>query len=66
MNNSYLMLWNDWVIFYVPLGHYMLVHSGVDVLPQGRVTTLISPVRRGVTHTECVYFWYNEGGHNPG
>ncbi|KAF7696752.1 hypothetical protein HF521_005170 [Silurus meridionalis] len=48
------------------MGYYMLAHSGVDVLPQGSVTTLISPVRYGVTHTECVYFWYNMGGHNPG
>ncbi|KAF5896237.1 apical endosomal glycoprotein, partial [Clarias magur] len=48
------------------MGYYMLVHSGVDVLPQGSVTTLTSPVRRGLTHTECVYFWYNMGGHNPG
>ncbi|XP_053334693.1 apical endosomal glycoprotein [Clarias gariepinus] len=48
------------------MGYYMLAHSGMDVLPQGSVTTLTSPVRRGSTHTECVYFWYNMGGHNPG
>ncbi|KAB5549223.1 hypothetical protein PHYPO_G00064910 [Pangasianodon hypophthalmus] len=48
------------------MGYYMLAHSGVDVLPQGSVAILSSPVRRGVTHTECVYFWYYMGGHNPG
>ncbi|KAK7131349.1 hypothetical protein R3I94_016476 [Phoxinus phoxinus] len=47
-------------------GFYMLAHSGVDVLPQGSVTTLTSPVRRGLTHTECVHFWYHTGGENPG
>ncbi|KAK2827613.1 hypothetical protein Q7C36_018539 [Tachysurus vachellii] len=48
------------------MGYYMLAHSGANVLPQGSVTTLNSPVRRGVTHTECVYFWYNMVGQNPG
>ncbi|XP_053504858.1 apical endosomal glycoprotein [Ictalurus furcatus] len=48
------------------MGFYMLAHSGVDVLPQGSVATLNSPVRRGLTHTECVYFWYNMGGDHPG
>lgn len=44
----------------------MLADSSVDVLPQGSVTTLTSPVRRGLTHTECVQFWYHTGGDNPG
>ncbi|XP_050949827.1 apical endosomal glycoprotein [Labeo rohita] len=47
-------------------GFYMLAHSSVDVLPQGSVTTLTSPVRRGVSHTECVHFWYHTGGEKPG
>ncbi|XP_062868168.1 apical endosomal glycoprotein [Trichomycterus rosablanca] len=48
------------------LGHYMFAHSGKAVLPKGSVMTLTSPVRQGVTHTECVYFWYHMTGHNPG
>ncbi|KAK3524127.1 hypothetical protein QTP70_018036, partial [Hemibagrus guttatus] len=48
------------------MGYYMLAHSGLNALPQGSVTTLTSPIRHGVTHTECVHFWYNMGGHNPG
>lgn len=60
------MVWNERVIFYVTSGYYMLAHSGVDDLPQGSVTTLSSPVRHGLTHTECVYFWYHMGGNNPG
>ncbi|KAG1943364.1 MAM and LDL-receptor class A domain-containing protein [Pimephales promelas] len=47
-------------------GFYMLAHSGVDVLPLGSVTTLTSPVRRGLTHTECVQFWYHTGGEKSG
>ncbi|XP_066502340.1 apical endosomal glycoprotein [Hoplias malabaricus] len=48
------------------MGYYMLAHSGVEVLPQGSVMTLSSPVRRGVAHTECVRFWYHTAGPNPG
>ncbi|KAK2872509.1 hypothetical protein Q8A67_022406 [Cirrhinus molitorella] len=47
-------------------GFYMLAHSSSDVLPQGSVTTLTSPVRRGLSHTECVHFWYHTGGDKPG
>ncbi|KAI4877721.1 hypothetical protein NFI96_021978, partial [Prochilodus magdalenae] len=48
------------------MGYYMLAHSGVEVLPQGSLMTLSSPVRSGVAHTECVRFWYHTGGNNPG
>ncbi|TSK72085.1 Glutamine synthetase [Bagarius yarrelli] len=48
------------------IGYYMLAHSGVDDLPRGSVTTLNSPVRRGLTFTECVYFWYTMGGKKTG
>ncbi|XP_051533001.1 apical endosomal glycoprotein [Myxocyprinus asiaticus] len=47
-------------------GFYMLAHSGADVLPLGSVMTLTSPVRCGLSHTECVHFWYHTGGDNPG
>ncbi|XP_051959862.1 apical endosomal glycoprotein [Xyrauchen texanus] len=47
-------------------GFYMLAHSGADVLPLGSVMTLTSPVRSGLSHTECVHFWYYTGGDNPG
>uniref|UniRef100_A0A673IQT5 MAM domain-containing protein n=1 Tax=Sinocyclocheilus rhinocerous TaxID=307959 RepID=A0A673IQT5_9TELE len=47
-------------------GFYMLAHSSSDVLPEGSVTTLTSPVRRGLSHTECVHFWYHTGGEKPG
>ncbi|XP_021324713.2 apical endosomal glycoprotein isoform X2 [Danio rerio] len=47
-------------------GFYMLAHSSVDILPEGSVTTLTSPVRKGLSHTECVHFWYHTGGDKPG
>uniref|UniRef100_A0A9J7XLE9 MAM domain-containing protein n=1 Tax=Cyprinus carpio carpio TaxID=630221 RepID=A0A9J7XLE9_CYPCA len=47
-------------------GFYMLAHSSSDILPEGSVTTLTSPVRRGLSHTECVHFWYHTGGEKPG
>lgn len=53
-------------MIHITSGYYMLAHSGVDVLPQGSVVTLSSPVRHGLTLTECVYFWYHMGGQNPG
>ncbi len=57
MNDMNGMLWP---------GFYMLAHSSSDVLPEGSVTTLTSPVRRGLSHTECVQFWYHTGGEKPG
>ncbi|XP_072518488.1 apical endosomal glycoprotein [Salminus brasiliensis] len=48
------------------MGYYMLAHSSVEVLPQGSVMTLTSPVRHGVASSQCLYFWYHTGGDNPG
>ncbi|XP_026859460.2 apical endosomal glycoprotein [Electrophorus electricus] len=48
------------------MGYYMLAHSSVEVLPQGSVMTLTSPLHQSVGHTECVHFWYHTGGQNPG
>ncbi|XP_022532230.2 apical endosomal glycoprotein [Astyanax mexicanus] len=47
-------------------GYYMLAHSGVEVLPEGSVMTLTSPLGHNVAFTECVRFWYHTGGDNPG
>ncbi|XP_030625025.1 apical endosomal glycoprotein isoform X2 [Chanos chanos] len=47
-------------------GYYMMIHSGTETLPQGSVSTLTSPVHRGVDYTECLQFWYYMGGDNPG
>ena len=44
----------------------MMADSDVEILPQGSVATLTSPVRVGVAQTECVHFWYHMGGENPG
>uniref|UniRef100_A0AAY5KGB2 MAM domain-containing protein n=1 Tax=Esox lucius TaxID=8010 RepID=A0AAY5KGB2_ESOLU len=48
------------------LGYYMMVDSDVEILPEGSVAALTSPVHIGVARTECVYFWYHMGGENPG
>eukprot|EP00063_Salmo_salar_P009287 XP_013984122.1 PREDICTED: apical endosomal glycoprotein isoform X2 [Salmo salar] len=48
------------------MGYYMMADSDVEILPQGSVATLTSPVRVGVAQTECVHFWYHMGGENPG
>ncbi|XP_034153050.1 apical endosomal glycoprotein-like [Esox lucius] len=47
-------------------GYYMMVDSDVEILPEGSVAALTSPVHIGVARTECVYFWYHMGGENPG
>ncbi|TRY88578.1 hypothetical protein DNTS_034551 [Danionella cerebrum] len=47
-------------------GFYMLAYTDAEVLPRGSVTTLTSPVRQGLAHTECVNFWYHTGGDQPG
>lgn len=49
-----------------PLGYFMMVNSGSDVLPSGAVSSLTSPVYDGTSRTECVQFWYHMGGDNPG
>lgn len=47
-------------------GFYMMANTGADILPDGETANLISPVRQGTTKTECVNFWYQMGGVNPG
>lgn len=46
-------------------GFYMLANTGVNVLPQGSVTTLTSSFR-SASSGECVHFWYHTGGENSG
>lgn len=57
--------WNDHTLE-TPLGYYMMVNSGSDVLRPGAVSTLSSPVHYGTARTECLQFWYHTGGDRPG
>lgn len=47
-------------------GFYMMASTAANVLPAGRTAVLVSPVHPGNAKTECVHFWYNVGGENPG
>lgn len=53
------------VLFELYVGFYMLANTGVNVLPQGSVTTLTSSFR-SATSAACVHFWYHTGGENSG
>ncbi|XP_018548610.1 apical endosomal glycoprotein isoform X2 [Lates calcarifer] len=48
------------------LGFYMMVNTGERFLPSGSSAVLTSPVRQGTAKTDCVQFWYQMGGVNPG
>uniref|UniRef100_A0A3Q1HBY1 MAM domain-containing protein n=1 Tax=Anabas testudineus TaxID=64144 RepID=A0A3Q1HBY1_ANATE len=48
------------------LGFYMMANTGANILPSGSTTVLTSPVRQATAKTECVNFWYQMGGVNPG
>ncbi|XP_029025618.1 apical endosomal glycoprotein isoform X2 [Betta splendens] len=48
------------------LGFYMMTNTGANILPYGETAVLTSPVRQGTSKTECLYFWYQRGGVNPG
>uniref|UniRef100_A0A672JN69 MAM domain-containing protein n=1 Tax=Salarias fasciatus TaxID=181472 RepID=A0A672JN69_SALFA len=48
------------------LGSYMLVDTSGSNLPSGETTVLVSPVRHGTSSAECLNFWYQMGGENPG
>lgn len=43
-------------------GYYMMVNTGLDILPSGAASVLSSPLRHGTARTECVHFWYHMGG----
>lgn len=47
-------------------GFYMMANTGANILPSGSTTVLTSPVRQATAKTECVNFWYQMGGVNPG
>ncbi|XP_070781146.1 apical endosomal glycoprotein [Enoplosus armatus] len=48
------------------LGFYMMANTGAHILPSGGTAVLTSPVRQWTAKTECVHFWYQMGGVNPG
>ncbi|KAL2099482.1 hypothetical protein ACEWY4_003876 [Coilia grayii] len=47
-------------------GCYMVVNTGADVFPQGRVAILTSPLHTGITRMQCVHFWYHIRGQDSG
>lgn len=49
-----------------PLGYYMMVNSGADILPSGAASTLTSPIYYGTSRSQCLQFWYHMGGDSPG
>ncbi|XP_073334470.1 apical endosomal glycoprotein [Pagrus major] len=48
------------------LGFYMMVNTAANILNFGDTTALTSPFRQGTAATECVHFWYQMGGEDPG
>ncbi|GLD73527.1 apical endosomal glycoprotein isoform X1, partial [Lates japonicus] len=48
------------------LGFYMMANTGERFLPSGSSAVLTSPVHQGTAKTDCVQFWYQMGGVNPG
>ncbi|XP_067106662.1 apical endosomal glycoprotein [Osmerus mordax] len=48
------------------MGYYMMADSDAEVLPQGAVSTLTSPLSWASYNPKCVNFWYHMGGKNPG
>lgn len=44
----------------------MMANTDANILPAGETGVLASPVRQAAAKTECVQFWYQMGGANPG
>lgn len=47
-------------------GHYMVVDTSPDVLPQGHMASLTSEEHWPLLHPACLTFWYHLSARSPG